>query len=366
MLTGQNIQRNLFWTMAILTLVGLAARAEGQEAAPALSDGPLYLCSVDLIPGTVRAIGGTGPDRARQASEIELDLWFELGPYIAQSFQRDFLIEAEGVDITRVPIALKSAAPGQRVRKRVRVYLPRSVPVGKVTLRGGFLPTDAPGESRGQMASRLAPLWAMNVAKAREPDSLSESEKRSILAKQRTRTEATLLANGGFERNVEGWDIDNAILTGGNGWKRALAVTVDSRLALERERALRIDFGGGQDMSFWHINQDVSVANNADYLLSYFVRGENIISKLVPLVSVESIGDEKNRLFKATPREFRLQGTYNWTYVEIPFRTKPTDRMVRIRIRRSGSGLQAYEPRRYGTIQGSVWFDGFQLVRVPE
>jgi hypothetical protein len=352
--------------MAIISLLCIATHSEGQEAASALSEEPVYRCSVDLIPGAIRAIGGTGPDRAPQASEIELDLWFELGPYIAQSFQRDILIEADGIDIARAPIVLESAAPGQRVRKRVRVYLPRSLPVGKVTLRGGFLPVEAPGESRKLMASRLAPLWETNVTKARDLILLSESEKRSILGKQRKVDGATLLANGGFERNVEGWDIQSAILTGDDGWKRTLAVTVDSQIALEQERALRIDFGGGQDMSFWHINQDISVANNANYLLSYFVRGENIISKMVPLVSIESIGDEKNRLFKATPQEFRLQGTYNWIYVEIPFSTKAIDRMVRIRIRRSGSGLQAYDPRRNGPIQGSVWFDGFRLVRVTE
>lgn len=366
MLNGQNIRGGLCLATVISSLLCLAVHTEGQQVAPALSETPAYRCSVDLIPGAVRAIGATGPDRARQASEIELDLWFELGPYITDSFQRDFLIEADGVDIAREPIILASAAPGQRVRKRVSIYLPRSLPVGKVTFRGGFLPADAPGESRKLMASRLAPMWEPNVTKARDLVSVSDSEMRSIIGKQRTSEQTTLLANGGFERNVEGWDIESAILTGDNGWRRTLAVTLDGETAVERDRALRIDFGGGQDMSFWHIYQDISIANSADYVLSYFVRGENLISKMVPLVSVESIDDEKNRLFKATPQEFRLQGTYNWTYVEIPFRTRASDRMVRVRIRRSGSGLQAYNPRHNGPIKGSVWFDGFQLVRATE
>lgn len=362
--TSRTIGKVLVCVIGTVLVVACNGSGPADVANPAEASA-LQASAVDLIPGVVRTSGCVGPNRARLATGIELELWLELGPYIAQPFREEFLIEIDGVDVARVPIVLDTASPGQRVKFPVPIYLPRNLAAGPVDIRGGFLPPAAPGESRRLMPERLAPLWSLVLEAATPTPRLTDSETEALLAKQRRAGENPLL-NGGFEQGLQGWEIDDAILTGRDGWNRSIHVTTDDHVALEGRRSLRIDFSGGQDPNFWHVSQDIPVTPDTDYVLSYFVRTESITSKSGPIVSLESIDGSSEAYFVATPPDARLVGTADWTYVEIPFHSRPIGQSMRLRIRRSGSGLDRYAPDQYGVIQGSVWYDGFNLALAPD
>jgi len=326
---------------------------------------PDKIIETELLPGEIRLLGCDVPDvglsKLKQSSHFGLTLYFECLPGIRSPFEREIVVSLGEIDIARTPFRAGNVQPGEVVKCNVRLYVPRNAPIGDAELRGGFVRDGAPGESKRDLAERMSPLLTVKIQAADPLPGLTPQQKSALLKTAHAREPRNLLANGRFEEGLRGWKVGEDILEGKQGWGRILHVSVDKEVVLEGLMSLRLDFGGGHDINFWHIGQRLQVKADTKYMLSYFIKTENVTSQQGPSLSIDDPDTSSEKLYLGTPRELRLTGTNDWTYVEIPFETTPSTRTVRVRLRRMGSGAKTYDPSKYGPISGTVWFDFIQL-----
>ena len=331
---------------------------------------PDVVSGAELLSGQVRLIGCSKPKSGtvdvKAASHCYLTAYFEFMPEVRSPFDRELLVSLGKIDIGRIPIRVEHPRPGDVVKHELALYIPRNAPSGATTIRAGFVEEGSPGESRVELSLNMAPLISLDIGPSDPLPKLKPAQKRALLNGVTGSNARNLVRNGGFEQAWQHWDVDENLTTGLeglDGWPRTLNSTFDYDVAIEGITALRIDFGGGQDPNFWHFQQDVAVRPNTDYLLSYFVKTENISSREGPSLSIHSQSEsERDKLYFATAQADRLTGTHDWTYIEIPFKTGAVTTTMLLRIRRIGSGRKKYDPERYGPIAGTAWLDGIRLI----
>jgi hypothetical protein len=325
---------------------------------------PDKVIETELLPGEMRMLGCDVPDVGlsglRQASHCELTLYFECLPGIGPRFERDIVVSLGEIDIARVAFQTDNVQPGEVIKRSIRLYVPRNAPTGKAELRAGFVRDGAPGNGKANLASRMSPLLTVGVQEATPLPRLTFEQRRALMETARPREQRNLLANGLFEEGLRGWSFDEDLRKGAE-WARTMSVSVDKKVALQGRNALRLDFGGGRDPNFYHIRQDITVKPSTEYLLSYFIRTEEITSNGPPGIMVRDPDKSADEFYVATPEEMRLRGTHDWTPVEFTFKTTPDTRELKVHICRGGSGPASYWPGRYGPIGGSVWYDFVQL-----
>jgi len=326
---------------------------------------PDKVIETELLPGEMRLLGCDVPDEGtsnlRQASHFGLTLYFECLPGIGSPFEKEIVVSLGDIDIARVPFQAADLQPGEVVKRGIRLYVPRNAPTGKAELRAGFVRDGAPGESKRDLAARMAPLLTVRIQAADPLPRLPRQQRSALLKTAIAREPRNLLANGGFEEGFGGWIVDEDLLKGKGARRRALSVSVSRKVALEGRNSLRLDFGGGRDPDFYHIRQDATVKPSTEYLVSYFIKTEEITSNGPPGIMLRDPDKSAEEFYVATPEEMRMTGTRDWTRVEFTFRTPPDTRTLRVHVRRAGSGADRYWPDRYGPIGGSVWYDVIQL-----
>jgi len=328
---------------------------------------PDFATDAELLSGQVRLVGCDKPKSGtvdvKAASFCSVTAYFKLLPEVPSPFDRELLVSLDKIDIARVPILVERPRPGEVVKRELALYIPRHAPSGATTLRAGFVEQGSPGESRVELSWNMAPLISINVGPADPAPEMEPDRKRAMLNGVTRRDARNLVRNGGFEEALREWRIHENIVNGLDGWSKVLNIATDYEATIEGRTSLRIDFGGGQDPNFWHVEQDVTVRPNTGYLLTYFVKTENISSGQGPSMSIENRPEAgRDELYFATTKADRLTGTHDWTYIEIPFQTDAVTTAMLLRIRRIGSGMEKYDRERYGPVAGSVWFDGIRLI----
>lgn len=323
---------------------------------------PECMVNVELVPDEIALLGADRPSGLRQAAPFQVTLYFTALEAIPPSFSRDLLFSLGSLDIARVPVTLDNVPPGGVVKRAFDLYVPRCAPIGANELRVGFLTDKAPGEmKREDWTYRRARALAVEVASGDEPGDIAPDAKAALLKSMPAGE--NLLANGSFDDGWAGWRIDQDILEGVAGWNRVLAVRLDQQVAVEPPFSLRVDFAGGHDTDFYALSYHVDVKPNTGYTLSYLIRTENITSGGAPCLDVMAPGLSYEEFYVIPPAEKRLTGTHPWTLVSVGFTTPPDARELRIKVRRHGSGPSRYQPKRWGPISGTVWFDAIRLTQ---
>ncbi len=320
--------------------------------------------AIELLPGQIRLLGCDdlkAGSRVRRASSFELTIYFECLPGVESSFPLELVLSLGTIDISRIPFKIGGVQPGQVVKRRLSLYVPRYAPVGNVPLSLGFVRKGMPGEYHGYLADKMALLLLLDVLPSAPPLLMPLEKKRVLREKVAALEGRNLVANSGFERGMQDWILSENVLNSKNHWHRMLAVDVDDDVSLAGGRSLRIDFGGGQDPNFFHVKQSVPVKPDTLYTISYYIKTESITSNHGSCIVVMAPGVSLDSFYQAPSREMILTGTNNWTPVQFSFKTPSSSKTLLLQLRRHGSGPARYQPSKYGSIAGSVWFDDIQL-----
>ncbi len=328
---------------------------------------PEFVVRAELLSGQVRLVGcdipKSGTVDVKAASRCYVTVYFEFLPEAPSPFDRELMVSLGEIDIARIPIRVERPRPGDVVKRELALYIPRHAPSVATNLRAGFVEEGSPGESRRVSLSwNMAPLISINVEAAEPVLEMAPDRKRALLSRVARRDARNLVRNGGFEEALRQWSIHKNVLEGLDGWSRILNISTDYEVVIEGQTSLRIDFGGGQDPDFFNIGQNVNAKSSAEYVVSYFIKAQNVTSNEGPSIVIRDPDLAVGEFYEATPRELRLTGTYDWTPIEFTVTTEPTTTRLRVVIRRHGSGSDRYDPGRFGPVSGTVWFDGIRLI----
>lgn len=161
------------------------------------------------------------------------------------------------------------------------------------------------------------------------------------------RMASNLVANGSFESDI---------LNGGLEWRvvpvEGVAVSIDSRDAIDGARSLRIEFDGTRNVDYGHVLQYVLVRPDTRYRFSGYVRTDAITTDSGPRFQVFDAYNP-TRMFAATEN---VVGTSGWTEQQMEFRTAGDTGLLLIRLARPPS------EKLDNKIRGTVWIDKVRLV----
>lgn len=311
-----------------------------------------------------RGIGGEfdSDEPIRPGGTQSLLLYFEALEAAFGDFERDLVVNLEGVDVGRFTISSPGLTPGAVFSQQVEFVVPYYLQPGTAVLTAGFVRDNAPGEDRFGLTGSMAYLSEVGVGAKTAISTVDPERKQAIAAEIAKRTSANRLKNGGFELGFEGWHVDENLDSGADGWSRVLNITIDYKYVVAGGSSCRIDFGGGQDVNLFGVFQDLQVEPGRTYELSYYVKGHRLESKSIPCISVDQPVQSADRFNAAPPADERGHGTFEWKRVAYTFTAPAGSDLLAVRIRRFGSGTGGYNPGRLGPISGAVWFDGIQVV----
>jgi tetratricopeptide (TPR) repeat protein len=155
-----------------------------------------------------------------------------------------------------------------------------------------------------------------------------------------------LVYDGGFESELSG---------GGFGWRlldgSGAAFEFDTAEKHSGARSARIAFDGAQNLSYYHLYQNVLVQPRTRYKFRAFIRTDQISTDSGMRFEIRDPRRPQD-LDVLTPNE---TGTLAWTLEEVEFATGPQTHLVQITLRRVPSS------RLDNQLSGTVWVDDVGL-----
>ncbi|MFQ5646428.1 MAG: carbohydrate binding domain-containing protein [bacterium] len=161
-----------------------------------------------------------------------------------------------------------------------------------------------------------------------------------------------ILENPGFESDFDHWSAKNL---------KGAAVSLDTTVTHTGKKSCKIYFNGEADVKFLDLLQPgIPVRPNAEYLLSCYLKSENLTSNSgirIYLEGSDSMGRvaKKNSFFNY--QSGQLLETNDWTRMIISFKTLPDTEAVNVYIIRWDNGEK---------IAGTCWIDDFYLAEETE
>lgn len=160
-------------------------------------------------------------------------------------------------------------------------------------------------------------------------------------------SEPNRITNGGFETEI---------LNGGLGWRvipvDGAAVSLDTGVAFQGKRSLRIDFDGMHNLNYGNVMQYVPVEPDTSYKFTGYMRTAGVTTDSGPIFQICDAYDMR-KLYLTTEN---LTGTTDWEPEQLEFRTGPNMRMLIVRVARPAS--QKFDNQ----IAGTIWVDDISLV----
>ena len=162
---------------------------------------------------------------------------------------------------------------------------------------------------------------------------------------------AETFQNAGFEKPI-GNDKETYF-----GWKisptEKMEVKLDSTRKHEGNRSLRISFDGYFAPTLYNIRQIVVVEPSAKYLLTFWVRTENLKSGGNPALEIYNAVNDSNIVTSAP----FPNGTSDWQQIKLEFTAPSDSSAVAIRTTRTFCGEVC-------PIVGTFWYDDFRLEKI--
>ncbi len=159
------------------------------------------------------------------------------------------------------------------------------------------------------------------------------------------------IQNAGFEKPI-GENKDTYF-----GWKIALTekmeVKLDSTRKQEGNRSLRVSFNGYSEPTLYNINQIIIVEPSAKYLLTFWMRTENLKSGGTPALEIYNAVNDANIVTSAP----FPGGTNDWQQVKMEFTAPSGSQAVAVRTIRAYCGEVC-------PIFGTFWYDDFRLEKL--
>jgi tetratricopeptide (TPR) repeat protein len=161
---------------------------------------------------------------------------------------------------------------------------------------------------------------------------------------------AETIQNGGFESPIAE-DANKAYFN----WKISrldkVEIKLDSGEKREGKRSLRVNFNGFTGIEVKNIAQVVAVESGKHYVLSFWIKTDNLKSAGTPTIEIVNANDFK--IIPTTSPAFPT-GTNDWGQVKIEFNAPSSSEGVWIRLDRAYCGDAC-------PIVGTIWLDEFKL-----
>jgi hypothetical protein len=127
------------------------------------------------------------------------------------------------------------------------------------------------------------------------------------------------------------------ILNGGLGWRiipvKAVVVSVDDRTFFDGLRSLRIEFGGKDNLEYFHVFQYIPVKPETLYRFAGYMRVQGVTTDSGPRFQIYDAYDI-HRLFLSTGN---VVGTSGWSPQQLEFRTDRDTHLVVLQVARPRS-----------------------------
>jgi len=160
------------------------------------------------------------------------------------------------------------------------------------------------------------------------------------------------MTNAGFEKEITRRGFDWRC---GEDKKKRWEIRRVGSSAPEESQALRISFGGEENIAFNHLYQIVPVVPLQSYRLTYEWKSKWITTDQGPFVEI--YGYDQKGLYQKGPM---ILGTNSWQTETIEFAVPEECNAVVVRLRRLKS-------RRFDSkIAGSLWLDDFKLEEIED
>jgi tetratricopeptide repeat protein len=169
---------------------------------------------------------------------------------------------------------------------------------------------------------------------------------------ERFRMEIGRVFDGGFEEGVApegvfGWQVKTM---------PQVQIGIDESKTYEGSRSLRLTFHVRTNIENINIAQLVPVATKTNYDFGFAVATDKLETGGPPLVQI--VDPTTSAVLASSP--VAANGTSDWTYIGLSFKTGDKTEAVMIRIVRPSCGTQEAP---VCPIFGSVWYDNFSLKR---
>lgn len=156
--------------------------------------------------------------------------------------------------------------------------------------------------------------------------------------------------NGGFEDSISytdyiyfGWQISPT---------EKMEVNLDAAQKREGNRSLRVTFNGYSNPQLGAIYQTIVTNPGENYVLSFWLKTENLKSAGTPVLDIL---DKRDNKIIATSKPFPI-GTNDWQEVKIEFTAPAATEAVYLRTARVFCGDAC-------PLVGTFWYDDFRLVK---
>jgi hypothetical protein len=159
-------------------------------------------------------------------------------------------------------------------------------------------------------------------------------------------SDQNLVTNGSFEFEI---------VNGGLDWRviplKGVVVSVDDRTFFDGVRSLRIEFGGKDNLEYFHVFQYIPVKPKTLYRFTGYMRVQGVTTDSGPRFQIYDAYDT-HRLFESTGN---VVGTSGWSPQQVEFRTDADTHLLVLRLARPLSAKFDNQ------ISGTVWIDRLNL-----
>jgi len=158
------------------------------------------------------------------------------------------------------------------------------------------------------------------------------------------------MTNPGFETELTGRGYDWCYWKEKEGAYEVMRVNHDT---WEGDYALRVDFRGRENISFYHVYQIITADPQAKYRLTYAWKSQGITTDQGTFIEI--YGYDREGLHRAGPM---ITGTHGWHEVSLEFYMPEGCHAAVVRLRRLPSN------RFDSKITGTLWLDDFRLEKI--
>jgi hypothetical protein len=174
----------------------------------------------------------------------------------------------------------------------------------------------------------------------------NDLERTGVIPPEPASETGTLLYDGSFEEPP---------LNTGFDWRTSDSPDLDFDFsdpsAYKGTKCLRVKFVVGRNANYELVNQVVLIKPNTRYLLTAYVRSDNLTSESGPRLRVIEMGCESCTSRTSDP----TVGFTEWHPIQVAFMTQPQTQAVRISFWRPQDQVS------HGDITGTVWLDDVTL-----